>query len=441
MIPKSYLNYKIQKLQHPEFQSEFETKAVYVITKLKCATDFFLILLKKETADIAKVEIASKSNKKVFKITNLNAINHSLSLAANIPTYDGAITLDNAGKAVATDESQISAEDKNAIEEAISDLPSIDIPVFIFSSNKLLLPTGGNFLLHMMLRSKMPQMRVLSPQVKFDDNTTKGIINVNHGLIGKYTIATNCGSLSLLDYLFKKENQLLPLTVPQDNATLASNFCGNLTWGDIMPVPHTYNRIIGGVECMTLILRTVIDAFQNLFLYIRDAFGNVKIICMIDTVGDTEHMSSVILKKEIKTSFIIDTNAFIYEPEIVERITENVDIYLPQRVINEIDGLKRRKETEQSAKRALKILNDNSTRIKYVGSKPNLLPSDFSDKDPDNRILSSVMYLLSAKVPVTLITCDNGMLLKAKSLNLTVISLKDFHNSAFYKKNKNGQQK
>ena len=53
-----------------------------------------------------------------------------------------------------------------------------------------------------------------------------------------------------------------------------------------------------------------------------------------------------------------------------------------------------------------------------------LLPNDFNKKLPDNFILSVALKYLGAN-PIML-TSDNGLQIKAKGLNITTITLKDF---------------
>jgi rRNA-processing protein FCF1 len=54
----------------------------------------------------------------------------------------------------------------------------------------------------------------------------------------------------------------------------------------------------------------------------------------------------------------------------------------------------------------------------------NLLPNDFNKKSPDNFILS-VALKYKHENPIML-TSDNGLQIKAKGLNITTISLKEF---------------
>lgn len=384
--------YKKQKLLHPEFQSEFETKAVFVFKKLGCKQNFCLLLLKKENAELARVELAKVKEKTLLRISELST-------------------------------------------HALNDLPELSEPVFVFSA----VPVSDS--LQDALTQKMPSATFHASQVPFNGNSTKGIIMVNHAMIGKHTIATSVGELSLLDFLFKKEDQLIPLTVPLDEATLASPFCGSLTWADALPSADAYDREVCGVKCTTLRMRTVIDAYQNIFLSIRDNFGNGKVVCLYDAFYEPEPQRKPAIKTNTVTkpkpepesagtnsvsSFIIDTNAFIYEPDLVKHLKDGVLLYLSYKVVDELDGLKENKDTQKSAKLALKCLSSAGDCIQFAKPGTHLLPKDLNPNSPDNRIISCALKLLKENVAVALVTDDNGMTLKARGLKVPVLSLNQF---------------
>lgn len=399
MIAKSYISYKEQKLRKSEFQSEFETKAVYIIKTFNIRTRFILALLKKDAFEYAKVEVSAKKLKDgkdnlLFKITEVQST-------------------------------------PIANPQQIDEIPEITIPVFLFPNRNIALSEETLE----MLRQKMPYLSLVTDVVKYDSNSTKGRLLINYKMIASFTIETQLGTLSLLDFLFKKESDMLPLTVPQDEPTLSSVFCATLTWRDILPSPNAYDRNICGVNCMAIRLRTIIDAYQNIFLLSSDTLGNEKMMCIFDAVGDSEHNSYVNKAENEKSQemgFLIDTNTFIYEPEIVEKIHPGCTVYLPQKVISEIDGLKKNEKTQEMAKRAIRSLGHTTRKLEYVKAATYLLPRDFPSSDPDNRILSCMLWLQQKRVNATLVTSDGGMKLKASSMNIKLLTLNDFHKSEFY---------
>ena len=66
----------------------------------------------------------------------------------------------------------------------------------------------------------------------------------------------------------------------------------------------------------------------------------------------------------------------------------------------------------------------NKRNIKMVTADMSLLPSDFNKKSPDNFILS-VALKYKDENPIML-SSDNGLQIKAKGLNITTITLKEF---------------
>lgn len=125
-------------------------------------------------------------------------------------------------------------------------------------------------------------------------------------------------------------------------------------------------------------------------------------------------------------SFIIDSNIFIDEPDILQIINPKHQFILSAKVIDELDGLKRKPECKEKAERALKNINQSLKRknVRLNQGKLSLLPPDFNKKSPDNFILSvAIMYQKNKGI---LVTSDNGLQLKAKAIEIPVLSLKEF---------------
>ena len=138
------------------------------------------------------------------------------------------------------------------------------------------------------------------------------------------------------------------------------------------------------------------------------------------------------VKKEIvkgkENIYIIDTNVFVDFPEIISKIDKKYSIVLSAKVIDELDYLKisLTEVQKKNVQKALKQINENIDKrgIKMETSDLFLLPNDFNKKSPDNLILS-VALKFKGENPI-LLTSDNGLQVKAKGLNITTISLKDF---------------
>jgi len=137
-------------------------------------------------------------------------------------------------------------------------------------------------------------------------------------------------------------------------------------------------------------------------------------------------------KKEIskdKTNiYIIDTNVFVDQPDIISKIDKQYQIVLSAKVIDELDYLKisLSEEQKRNVQKALRQINESIDKrnIKMDTADLTLLPNDFNKKSPDNFILS-VALKYSYENPIML-TSDNGLQIKAKGLNITTITLKEF---------------
>jgi rRNA-processing protein FCF1 len=138
------------------------------------------------------------------------------------------------------------------------------------------------------------------------------------------------------------------------------------------------------------------------------------------------------LKKEIvngkQNIYIIDTNVFIDQPDIISKIDKKNQVILSAKVIDELDKLKVRLSEEQkkNIQKAIKQINDSFDKrnIKMDTADLTLLPSDFDKKSPDNFILT-VALKYKDENPIML-TSDNGLQVKSKGFGITTITLKDF---------------
>ena len=138
-------------------------------------------------------------------------------------------------------------------------------------------------------------------------------------------------------------------------------------------------------------------------------------------------------KKEIvegkENIYIIDTNVFVDQPDIISKIDKQYQVVLSAKVIDELDKLKVTLPTEQQKKnvqKAIKQINDSFDKrnIKMDTADLTLLPSDFDKKSPDNFILT-VALKYKDENPIML-TSDNGLQLKSKGFGITTIKLKEF---------------
>lgn len=126
-------------------------------------------------------------------------------------------------------------------------------------------------------------------------------------------------------------------------------------------------------------------------------------------------------------TYIIDTNVFIEDPDIISKIDSKHYVVLSHTAINELDKLKQKDKLKEKASKAIANLNKllgNGKQLRTAKANTSILEEDYQQNSPDNRILA-VAFMYKEKNPI-LLTNDNGLQLKAKSINIPTISLKDF---------------
>ena len=134
------------------------------------------------------------------------------------------------------------------------------------------------------------------------------------------------------------------------------------------------------------------------------------------------------INKDKKNIYIIDTNVFVDQPDIISKIDQKYSIVLSAKVIDELDYLKisLAEEQKKNVQRALRLINESIEKrnIKMDTADLTLLPNDFNKKSPDNFILS-VAIKYKDENPIML-TSDNCLQIKAKGLYITTITLNEF---------------
>lgn len=153
----------------------------------------------------------------------------------------------------------------------------------------------------------------------------------------------------------------------------------------------------------------------------------LKVLGKIDLSKFEKPKKEIVKGKE--NIYIIDTNVFVDQPDIISKIDKQYQIVLSAKVIDELDKLKVTLPTEQqkqNVQKAIKQINDSFDKrnIKMDTADLTLLPSDFDKKSPDNFILT-VALKYKDENPIML-TSDNGLQLKSKGFGITTIKLKDF---------------
>jgi predicted ribonuclease YlaK len=137
----------------------------------------------------------------------------------------------------------------------------------------------------------------------------------------------------------------------------------------------------------------------------------------------------VIKKRQLDKTYIIDTNVFVNKPDILNYISTDDEVVVSAKVIDELDHLKRNKETSQAVGKAIRNIQSALKRrqIRTDFGKKELLPDEFDKRSPDNLILSmAIMYERKPETNTVLLTSDNGLQLKSKMLGIKAIDLNTF---------------
>jgi tetratricopeptide (TPR) repeat protein len=140
----------------------------------------------------------------------------------------------------------------------------------------------------------------------------------------------------------------------------------------------------------------------------------------------------------IVRTVVIDTNVLLSQPEVVNSFSD-ADIVIPEMVLSEIDKLKTARvdpELRYKGRQVSRILFELSERgnlhdgvslpdgstLRIVGlSDPAALPAGLSARNTDDRIIGVAAVLAAeSDEPVTLVTNDLNMLLKAQTYHLAV---------------------
>jgi DNA replication ATP-dependent helicase Dna2 len=156
----------------------------------------------------------------------------------------------------------------------------------------------------------------------------------------------------------------------------------------------------------------------------------LKVIDKID-LSKFEKPKKEIVKGKVNI-YIIDTNVFVDQPDIISKIDHKYSVVLSAKVIDELDYLKispsLSDEQKKNVQKAIKHINVifDKRNIKMDTADLALLPNDFNKKSPDNFILSVALRYKSEN-PIML-TSDNGLQIKAKGLGITTITLNAFLN-------------
>ena len=122
---------------------------------------------------------------------------------------------------------------------------------------------------------------------------------------------------------------------------------------------------------------------------------------------------------------ILDTNALINEPKILDLIDRKHKIIIAAKVLDELDNFKKKPELQKAAAECISLIfRDSFKNIRRAKANLKLLPPDFSRKSPDNLILAVALGYVNKDG--VLVTDDKGLVEKCKTVNVKTLSLASF---------------
>lgn len=246
-----------------------------------------------------------------------------------------------------------------------------------------------------------------------------------------------------------KVSDIAPLFINaycRDNILLPKEFCEIIE--TLLPVeklhqvddtnsPIILDTFIEKEEKEVLHVSSEENPHDNVEIHVdNDVFEVEKPKIGINVVGKIDLTKYEKKRKEIKADckniYIIDTNVFVECPNIISKISNKFGVVLSAKVLDELDKLKIKLDNNGrlNVQKALRLINTSIGKrdIKMEYADPSLLPDEFDKKSPDNLILSVALKFNDEKQNPILLTSDNGLQIKAKMMNISTISLKDFLN-------------
>jgi hypothetical protein len=178
-------------------------------------------------------------------------------------------------------------------------------------------------------------------------------------------------------------------------------------------------------------LEDVVQFENNLKEIEAECFDDYKDIKSAINVFKEKVQSEIKRIKEevLAKTYIIDTNVFIKDPDIISKIDVKHYVALSLSVIEELDKLKTIADTKSNASKAIanintalkKSSNSKFSRVRKARADLTLLPDELQKKTADNLLLS--LGLVYKKQNPTLLTLDRNFQSKAMMLDIPLVTM------------------
>lgn len=172
------------------------------------------------------------------------------------------------------------------------------------------------------------------------------------------------------------------------------------------------------------------------------SIGNIipaKIIAVHDSVIILSHKAvfgRMELSQNRENVYVIDTNIFLQQPEIMSIIGNDYKIIIPATVITEIDFHKNDNDAkvQKAARRSLRYINEALSFPNNISSEQfdkHFMPTDLDCRNNDDKILAIAFKMAKIGLNPIVMSSDIGIHAKAKAHDITSISLEDFLNQGY----------
>jgi PhoH-like ATPase len=141
----------------------------------------------------------------------------------------------------------------------------------------------------------------------------------------------------------------------------------------------------------------------------------------------------VVTPSDARRIYVLDTSVLLADPYAIRRFAEH-DVVLPIVVITELEGKRHHPELGYFARQALRLLDElriehgrldaplpvgeGTVRVELNHTDPEVLPPGFRLGDNDTRILAVALNLASEGPPVTLVSKDLPLRVKASAVGV-----------------------
>ena len=191
-------------------------------------------------------------------------------------------------------------------------------------------------------------------------------------------------------------------------------------------------QLSNGFEANTSDKLEDVVQFENILKKIEaECFDDYKDIKSAINVFKEKVQSEIKRVKDevLAKTYIIDTNVFIKEPDIISKIDSKHYVALSLSVIEELDKLKTIADTKTNASKAIVNINtalkksstSKHSRVRKARADLTLLPDELQKKTADNLLLS--LGLVYKKKNPTLLTLDRNFQSKAMMLDIPLVTI------------------